>query len=76
MKKLMPIKNKIKSYRKELKLTQQELGECVGVSTSAIKDIENHRIGASRKTAIALKKRLKTRSINKLFYLDEEDYLS
>lgn len=54
----LTINDRIRAVRKELKITQTELAEQIGVSKSFISDIENSRRPVSKKTIQKLNKEL------------------
>ena len=66
------MKNKVKEFRDELKLTQKELGERVHVSRQAINAIETGKFDPSIWLAYDLAKLFGV-SIESLFIFREED---
>lgn len=66
------MKNRVKAFRKELKLTQAELSENLGVSRQTINAIENGRYNPS--TALALKLgNILNKTVEEIFILEEDD---
>lgn len=66
------MKNRIRVARAEVRMTQQQLADGVGVSRQTIHAIENGRFVPS--TLLALKiARLFSKSVEELFTLEEED---
>lgn len=66
------MKNRIRVARAEVRMTQQQLADGVGVSRQTIHAIENGRFVPS--TLLALKiARLFSKSVEELFMLEEED---
>ncbi len=66
------MKNRIRVARAEVRMTQQQLADGVGVSRQTIHAIENGRFVPS--TLLALKiARLFSKSVEELFALEEED---
>ena len=64
------MKTKIKEYRKELKMTQEELAEAVDVTRQTIIALEQGRYNPSLILAYRITKALKRRYIEEVFDLD------
>jgi putative transcriptional regulator len=60
------MKNRVREFRKNQKLTQEELAELIGISRQAINAIEKEKFDPSLPTAFKMAKLFKT-SIEKLF---------
>ena len=54
----MTFGDNLKRIRKKMKLTQQEMGDKMGISQSYLSDMENSRKGPSVNTALLTAKRL------------------
>ncbi|BDZ67188.1 helix-turn-helix transcriptional regulator [Methanobacterium ferruginis] len=67
------MKTKIKKYRKELKMTQEELAEAVDVTRQTIIALEQGRYNPSLILAYNVTKALQKRYIEDVFALDEID---
>ncbi|AIS33113.1 hypothetical protein MB9_2351 [Methanobacterium formicicum] len=65
------MKTRIKEYRKELKMTQEELAEAVNVTRQTIIALEQGRYNPSLVLAYLITKALKKRYIEDVFLLDE-----
>ncbi len=65
------MKTKIKEYRKELKMTQEELAEAVNVTRQTIIALEQGRYNPSLVLAYLITKALQKRYIEDVFLLDE-----
>lgn len=66
------MKNRIRVARAEVRMTQQQLAEAVGVSRQTVNAIESEKFVPS--TLLALKiARLFGKSVEELFSLDEEE---
>jgi putative transcriptional regulator len=65
------MKTKIKEYRKELKITQEELAEDVDVTRQTIIALEQGRYNPSLILAYKITKALKRRYIEEIFELEE-----
>lgn len=65
------MQTKIKEYRKELKITQEELGEAVDVTRQTIIALEQGRYNPSLILAYKITKALKRRYIEEVFDLEE-----
>lgn len=66
------MKNRIRIARAEVRMTQQQLAEAVGVSRQTVNAIESGKFVPS--TLLALKiARLFGKSVEELFSLDEEE---
>lgn len=65
------MKTRIKEYRKELKMTQEELAEAVNVTRQTIIALEQGRYNPSLVLAYMITKALKKRYIEDVFLLDE-----
>lgn len=65
------MKTQIKEYRKELKMTQEELAEAVDVTRQTIIALEQGRYNPSLILAYRITKALKRRYIEEVFELDE-----
>lgn len=66
------MKNRIRVARAEVRMTQQQLAEAVGVSRQTVNAIESGKFVPS--TLLALKiARLFEKSVEELFSLDEEE---
>ena len=63
----MELKNKIREYRQEMALTQEELAIRVGVSRQTIISIERYRYKPSLELGLKISKCLKVKTEN-LFY--------
>ena len=63
------MKNKVREFRKNQKLTQEELAELIGISRQAINAIEKEKFDPSLPTAFKMAKLFKT-SIEKLFLFE------
>lgn len=63
----MELKNKIREYRQEMTLTQEELAIKVGVSRQTIISIERYRYKPSLELGLKISKCLKVKTEN-LFY--------
>ncbi len=64
------MKTRIKEYRKELKMTQEELAEAVNVTRQTIIALEQGRYNPSLVLAYLITKALKKRYIEDVFLLD------
>ena len=60
------MKNRVREFRKNQKLTQEELAELIGISRKAINAIEKEKFDQSLPTAFKMAKLFKI-SIEKLF---------
>lgn len=67
------MKTNIKQYRKELKMTQEELAEAVDVTRQTIIALEQGRYNPSLILAHRVTKALKKRYIEDVFSLEEID---
>lgn len=65
------MKTKIREYRKELKMTQEELAEAVNVTRQTIIALEQGRYNPSLVLAYMVTKALQKRYIEDVFLLDE-----
>lgn len=65
------MKTRIKEYRKELKMTQEELAEAVNVTRQTIIALEQGRYNPSLVLAYLITKALKKRYMEDVFLLDE-----
>lgn len=65
------MKTRIKEYRKELKMTQEELAEAVDVTRQTIIALEQGRYNPSLILAYKIKKALKRKYIEDVFDLEE-----
>lgn len=65
------MKTKIKEYRKELKITQEELAEAVDVTRQTIIALEQGRYNPSLILAYRVTKALRMEYIEDVFLLDE-----
>jgi putative transcriptional regulator len=65
------MKTKIKEYRKELKMTQEELAEAVDVTRQTIIALEQGRYNPSLILAYRVTKALRMEYIEDVFLLDE-----
>ncbi len=65
------MKTRIKEYRKELKMTQEELAEEVNVTRQTIIALEQGRYNPSLILAYRVTKALKRQYIEDVFVLDE-----
>ena len=63
------MKNRVKEFRKNQKLTQEELAQLIGISRQAINAIEKEKFYPSLPTAFKMAKLFKT-SIEKLFLFE------
>jgi len=64
------MKTKIKEYRKELKMTQEELADMVDVSRQTIVSLERGKYNPSLILAYKITKALKKEHIEDVFYLE------
>jgi putative transcriptional regulator len=64
------MKNKVKEFRKHLKLTQDELAQKLGVSRQTINAIENNKYNPTLELAIKIARFLGT-PVEQLFLLDK-----
>lgn len=64
------MKTRIKEYRKELKMTQEELAEAVDVTRQTIISLEQDRYNPSLILAYRIIKALKKEYIEEVFELD------
>jgi putative transcriptional regulator len=67
----MPLDNRIKEFRKQRKVTQDELAKAVDVTRQTIISLENGRYNASLQLAYKLSKFFEV-SIEELFIFEEE----
>lgn len=67
------MKTKIKEYRKELKITQEELAEVVDVTRQTIIALEQGRYNPSLFLAYKIKKALKREYIEDIFDLENAE---
>jgi putative transcriptional regulator len=74
LKKREAIKTKIKEYRKELKMTQEELAEAVDVTRQTIIALEQGKYNPSLILAYKVTKALRKEHIEDVFVLDGEDF--
>lgn len=65
------MKTQIKKFRKELKMTQEELAEAVDVTRQTIIALEQGRYNPSLVLAYNVTKALKRKSIEEVFILEE-----
>lgn len=65
------MKNSIKKYRLENKLTQEKLARECNITLRQMQNIENNRSIPRVDTAIKLKQILKIKNIEELFNIDE-----
>ena len=65
------MKTRIKEYRKELKMTQEELAEAVDVTRQTIIALEQGRYNPSLILAFKVTRALKRRYIEEVFDLEE-----
>jgi putative transcriptional regulator len=63
------MKNKIKTFRKELKITQEQLADSVDVTRQTINSLEQGRYNPSLKLASNITKILKKKYIEEVFDL-------
>jgi len=61
------MKNRVREFRKNQKLTQEELAELIGISRQAINAIEKEKFDPSLPTAFKMAKLFKT-SIEKTLF--------
>lgn len=66
------MKTKIKEYRKELKMTQEELAETVDVTRQTIIALEQGRYNPSLILAYKVTKALKRKNIEEVFIFENE----
>lgn len=66
----MRLVNKLREYRQGKKLTQEELGDAVGVSRQTIISIEKYRYKPTLELAMKLSKHLNCK-IENLFYFEK-----
>ena len=66
------VKNRVRDYRLEQRLTQEELGQTVGLTRQSIIAIEKGRFTPSIHTVLMLARALET-SVDDLFWLDDGD---
>ena len=69
----MPLKNKLKDYRAELGVNQQEMGKLAGVSRQTISQIERGDYSPSVTLALKLAK-LCNVTVEDIFEYEEEDW--
>lgn len=67
------METKIRQFRQELGMTQQELAESVGVTRQTINALENARYNPSLLLAYKITKILGKNSIEDVFVLNEND---
>ena len=67
------MKTKIREYRKELKMTQEELAEIVNVTRQTIIALEQGRYNPSLILAYKVTKALKRKYIEEVFKLEETE---
>ncbi len=72
MKNELILKNKIKKYRSEKKLSQQELADIVGVSRNTISSLETGQYEPTAKLAFVLAIAL-DKKFEDLFYFEKGD---
>ncbi|MBR4849205.1 MAG: helix-turn-helix transcriptional regulator [Bacteroidaceae bacterium] len=66
------VKNRIRVVRAEVRMTQQQLADAVGVSRQTVNAVESGKFVPS--TVLALKMaRLFSKSVEEIFVLDDED---
>lgn len=66
------MKNRIRIARAEVRMTQQQLADAVGVSRQTVNAVESGKFVPS--TVLALKMaRLFSKSVEEIFVLDDED---
>ncbi|HEY0196141.1 MAG TPA: helix-turn-helix transcriptional regulator [Methanobacterium sp.] len=68
------MKTKIKEYRKELKMTQEELAEAVDVTRQTIIALEQGRYNPSLILAYKVTRALKREYVEDIFLLENEDF--
>jgi putative transcriptional regulator len=66
------MKTKIREYRKELKMTQEELAETVDVTRQTIIALEQGRYNPSLILAYKVTKALKRKNIEEVFIFENE----
>ena len=66
------LKTKIHEFRKELKISQLELAEKVGVRRETISDIENGKYNPSLKLAMDIAK-VFDKTVEEVFFFEEDD---
>ncbi|MEN8637416.1 helix-turn-helix transcriptional regulator [Pseudoalteromonas distincta] len=66
------MQNNIAKYRKEARLSQQELADAINVSRKTISTVETNRFTPSVLIALKIAKHFNT-SVESLFVLDEND---
>ena len=66
------VKNRVRDFRLEQRLTQEELGQTVGLTRQSIIAIEKGRFTPSIHTVLMLARALET-SVDDLFWLDDGD---
>lgn len=69
------VKNRVRDFRLEQRLTQEELGQTVGLTRQSIIAIEKGRFTPSIHTVLMLARALET-SVDDLFWLDDGDDVS
>lgn len=67
------METKIRKFRQDLGMTQQELAESVGVTRQTINALENARYNPSLLLAFKITKTLGKDAIEEVFVLDETD---
>lgn len=67
------METKIRKFRQDLGMTQQELAESVGVTRQTINALENARYNPSLLLAYKITKTLGKDAIEEVFVLDEAD---
>lgn len=66
------MKNKIKDKRIEMKITQQQLANKVGMSMSSLANIENNRTIPNVETSIKIAQNLKC-LVEEIFLIDKKE---
>ncbi|MGI6464041.1 helix-turn-helix transcriptional regulator [Methanobacterium sp.] len=67
------MKTRIRKYRKELQMTQEELARAVSVTRQTIIALEQGKYNPSLVLAYRITKALKKRHIEDVFLLDEQE---
>jgi putative transcriptional regulator len=68
----MTLKNRLREVRTQHAMTQEELGDAVGVTRQTIIAIEKGKFGPTVTLALALAEELKT-TVEELFWLEKQE---
>jgi DNA-binding XRE family transcriptional regulator len=66
------MKNKVKNYRKEKNITQEQLARIIDITLKQVQNIENDRSIPRVDIAIKIKRALEVEKIEELFDIDSE----